>query len=576
MIEKLNKDWFLPTLQRDFVWLEKEKDKKVEKLLDSLMLGYPIGQIVIWKNQNAQEINTMKVYRFLNHYEINGKNENGSQSFGETTIEALVLDGQQRLTSLYIATKGYILDKDKKTKKYLYLNLLYDANKNAVDEVTYKFDFKSEEDANKVDEKNLWFRISLLVDNKNHNDYTDYKRSIIKNLLSKLPKEMTSTMEQIIDVRDKIDSILNKLWSNVREKEINCEIAKTDNIDNLLEIFVRLNDGGVKLEKADLLLSFMESDSKLFQPHGARETISHFVNETINNRSGELSDKVTINKDFVLKAALMLSKNPENPEKNLEIKYKIKNFTTNNLATISTNWTNITKTIETVYKLIDRYHFSDKTLTSYNALLPIAYYLQKNGLNKKTFVDSPEISYVEKRVMLINWLSKVLISGVFGGSSDTILKQYQEAIDSDSSSLNVLNSKKITQKDIEDLVEKSTYKDKYSQLILFLVTDPKYWHNSQDHIFPQNEFKGTPSECKKRMNSIGNLQLLSQPANSHKNGTSALDWASLISDEEKKANLYPDDIELKNENFVQFVEERKKLIIKKLCEKLEVEYKKDV
>ncbi len=558
LMSKLNNKWYLPTLQRDYVWLEKAKEKKIEKFFDSLMLGYPIGQIVIWKNQNKEEIQNMKVYKFLESYEINGDNKTVSLLFDKSKIDALVLDGQQRLTSLFITTRhnGFITDGSK--TKYLYLDLLYNPDKSAVDEVTYKFEFKSEDEVQDADAETLWFKVADLVDS-NDSTFDKYKKKI-PALLEKLSKEQQN------EKMKEIERTLHLLWKNVREKKINCEVVKKDDIDCLLEIFVRLNDGGVKLEKADLLLSFMESDSKLFQPKGAREIISSFVQE-INNRHA-FKEKVKTNKDFILKASLMLS--------GLSIKYKITNFTKENLIKIDSCWKKIQKTTTFVYQLLDKYHFTEKTLTSNNALLPIAYYLQKIELNKQSFITSEIDSIKETRNMLINWLSQVLISGTFSGSSDTILTKYRNKINDNCSKLEVIESKKLTQKDIENLVEKSVYQGKNTQLILFLVTDSKYWENSQDHIFPQENFKNVfLNKHKDLMNSIGNLQLLSKPVNSQKNNMSALDWANQLNEDTKKGHLYPDDIKLTNENFEQFVNARKKLIIKKLCERFEAEYKED-
>lgn len=563
LMDKINRTWYLPTLQRDYVWLEKKKEKKVEKLFDSLMLGYPIGQIVIWKN--FKDIDSMKIYKFLDHYEKGGKNETGSQPIDNSKIEALVLDGQQRLTSLYIATQqnGYI--QDGLIKKFLHLNLLYNSDmvdKDSADEVSYQFEFISEEEAKRVDSENLWFKVSSLVDNT-YDDFVKYKDSIMNLLLSKLPNDMISTREKEREIENTIWKKLDLLWRNVREKEINCEEVKNSQTDSLLEIFVRLNDGGVKLEKADLLLSFMEANSNLFKPNGARETISNFVKETINNRISALTDnRVMTKKDFVLKASLMLS--------DLQIRYSIKNFTKNNLSKIDSKWQDITTTLETVYALLDKYHFSTSTLTSDNALLPIAYYLLMNGLNKQSFIDSKDLNDIKNRCMLIDWLSKALISGVFGGSSDAILIKYRDAIKT-TKKLEVIGAKKLTRKDIENMVTKAKFHEQYTQLILFLVTDSKYWENSQDHIFPQKEFqKGNLKQSKEFMNNIANLQLLSKSENSHKNDMSAEEWATRISDDEKHLNLYPDGIELKNEYFIKFIERRKKMIVDKLCEKLRI------
>ena len=122
-LDKLNKSWYLPTLQRDFVWLKNDKNKKIEKLFDSLMIGYPIGQIVIWKVPDVEEIKSMKVYQFLNHYEKDGNNENGSLSINSEHIDYLVLDGQQRLTSIFIACNPTGYYKIKNETKYFYIIL---------------------------------------------------------------------------------------------------------------------------------------------------------------------------------------------------------------------------------------------------------------------------------------------------------------------------------------------------------------------------------------------------------------------------------------------------------------------
>ncbi|MBQ0003373.1 MAG: DUF262 domain-containing protein, partial [Treponema sp.] len=104
ILEKINKSWYLPTLQRDYVWLKNSKQKKVEKLFDSLMLGYPIGQIVLWKTD--KNIKDFTVYTFLNHFSYDEKNESGGISINKTKVEYLILDGQQRLTSLFISLNG--------------------------------------------------------------------------------------------------------------------------------------------------------------------------------------------------------------------------------------------------------------------------------------------------------------------------------------------------------------------------------------------------------------------------------------------------------------------------------------
>lgn len=74
----------LPELQRPFVW----EDTKVRDLLDSLFLGFPVGTLVLWHTADEKEARAI-----------------GAERPG-LRASTLVIDGQQRLTSLYAVTKG--------------------------------------------------------------------------------------------------------------------------------------------------------------------------------------------------------------------------------------------------------------------------------------------------------------------------------------------------------------------------------------------------------------------------------------------------------------------------------------
>ena len=459
ILDKINNSWFLPTLQRDFVWLKNAKKKKIEKLFDSLMLGYPIGQIVLWKL--SDNIPDLMVYKFLDSYNTNGKNENGGISISQNKVEYLVLDGQQRLTSLYLSLNGTGFISDNNEKKYLYINLLYTDDKELVDDMTYQFEFKSTKDAKKFDNKNLWFKVSDIMDAGNATDSTDFSSDFIEQ------ERDDDDLSTIIKNNEKqIKKVLSKLWDNIRNKTINIETVSSNDIDKILEIFVRLNDGGVILEKSDLLLSFMESKQNLFGTSGAREEISTFVDKTINERNCGIESKVKLQKDLFLKACLMLS--------DLPIAYKKSSFSNQNLEKLSKQFNNNKKTISYVYKLLDKYNFVEDTVTAKNALLPIAYYLKIKKLDKPVFITSHENIFKEEQRKIILWFSKVLFTGEFGGSSDTTLSKYREDIKV-SKDLRFIGSKKLIRKRIEDIVKSAVYKGKYTQLILFLTTDSKYW-----------------------------------------------------------------------------------------------------
>ena len=86
----------LPDLQRPFIW----EDTKVRELLDSLFVGFPVGTLVFWHTSNEKEARAL------------GEDRPGLRA---TT---LVIDGQQRLTSLYAVTRGVdVIGKDGVARK---------------------------------------------------------------------------------------------------------------------------------------------------------------------------------------------------------------------------------------------------------------------------------------------------------------------------------------------------------------------------------------------------------------------------------------------------------------------------
>ena len=542
LVNDLNRSIFLPTIQRDFVWDE----KKIEKFFDSLMQGYPIGQLVIWKRKVEKE--NIQVYKFITEFNENGIPANGPNNYQD--VEYLVLDGQQRLTSLNIALRGSYRRRNKLLKN-LYINLLYSAEdyEETVDDVKYKFLFLTIDEAEqKINEKNLWYPVANVLRN-NFSNPTDFASNEKKAYITRLKQALNK--RNIGDrIQNKVFDILNRMWLNIREKEINLEtIDENTKDEDVLEIFVRLNDAGVKLEKADLLLSFMESDPALFGNVGARDAISSFVNDQ-NERDAAVEKKVEINRDFVLKAALMLS--------GLPVAYRIENYTGENLRLINRRWNDIKRSIEKTLRILDRYHFSGQMLSSTNAILPISYYLL--GKNNRALDRNEEQK-------LILWLIKALLTSAFGSSGDTTLERCRRQIrDGEDLTVDAAKSARLDREYIMELVDRSRYKDKKTQLLLFLATDSKVWENEQDHIYSKDKYKDTFD--KNLLNSIGNLELLSRTRNASKNGMSIEAWNNEITDEERKDNLYPENIELTEENFERFITERKKLIVDRICERL--------
>lgn len=114
-LTRINDSIFLPGLQREFVWTPEQ----IEDLFDSLIRGYPIGIITEWQVQGGQ-VADYNSYQFLesyiaaDHQPPAAVEEAGFTKYNEQTDEedpdVLIIDGQQRLNSLWIGVCGEITE----------------------------------------------------------------------------------------------------------------------------------------------------------------------------------------------------------------------------------------------------------------------------------------------------------------------------------------------------------------------------------------------------------------------------------------------------------------------------------
>lgn len=175
---------------------------------------------------------------------------------------------------------------------------------------------------------------------------------------------------------------------------------KNQSYDRVLDIFIRANDGGTKLSKSDLLLSMITSK---WDGVNARDEIYGFVGRLNNG----LERKNDLDKDFVMQSCLVLS--------DLDHRYKVNSFTNQNLAAIQRRWGVIKESLEATVRLVNRFGIDRDTLTSVNALLPIAYYfsmLEGERLDGSTPFEALNRERVRR------WLLGALLNFVFGGASD--------------------------------------------------------------------------------------------------------------------------------------------------------------
>lgn len=563
------KKYLLPAIQREFVW----NTYQIERLFDSLMRDYPINSFLFWKVQK-EHVKDYEFYEFLRDYHERNKRHNPKANVsGEEEIIA-VLDGQQRLTSIYIGLKGtysYKLprkryDNDQAyPKRKLHLNLLMPAENS---ELEYSFQFLTDNEAKERDEDNFWFPVGEILNLKELHEVNQY---LIENGLftdygkdkAKFANQALAKLNQIIHVKPTISYYLES----------------SSELDKVLNIFIRINSGGTILSYSDLLLSIATAQ---WEQKDAREEINNFVDE-IN----EIGNGFNFNKDFVLKTCLVLTDFSN-------IAFKVDNFNKSNMLKIESSWEDITKAIRLAVNLVSSFGFNRDTLTSNNAIVPIAYYLKSIGLP-----ESYEIStkFIQDRADLKKWLILSLLKRVFGGQPDNVLRIIRKTIQDKPGTFplnSIIDQFKGTNKTLlftDEDIQNLTW-SKYGQSNTFAILSLMYpsldFRNKFhiDHIFPKS--KMVERHLKKRgitpdnintyityTDYIGNLQLLDAIPNIEKQNKDFDVWLKSIYNEDEikdfRKKHYIPNTELGIENFIKVFEKREELIVAYLKKILQME-----
>ena len=550
-----NRNMLLPDIQREYVWTYQE----IEKLFESIVDEYPVGSCIMWKtsrkNLNEEKPN---LFFFLRNYEQGKtKNEKAPEVFSDETDYYIVLDGQQRITSLNIALygsftsykggKGHAWNNPKSwTKKELYYNLDY---------------YNETED----DDENPKKRFAFLsdIDAKTGNWYKIKNMLVFDNLKSFL-KEMISR-GYVDEVQDDLSILFQRINDSSGNGLIHYYCIMENDYDEALDIFVRVNSTGRKLSKSDLLFSTLIDGWKK-----GKEEIDTLV-ETMNSKG----DGFRFNRDFLMRLALVLV--DANPN------LKIQSLTKKTITAIRSNWRIIKSASERMVDALVEVGLSDETLTSYNATMPIAYYFYKGGIIKGDKAKEEVKKY----------LSVSMAKRLFGIASNSALSNTRSAlkeVDCKKTmfSLDIFAEVALTGgrnfSVTKDVVEYwlDNYEKGQSTYVLLSLLYPnlKLNHVSfhQDHCHPYSGFdhkniKGLglseekEAEWKKKRNLLPNLQFLEGSENESKNKTPLKEWV----ENGHSIDYLPEKVSLELKDFDEFFEARRILIKKELFKIFDVE-----
>lgn len=386
-LDKIQRNkYLLPAIQREFVW----KSWQIEKLFDSLMNGYPIGSFLFWEITSTKDF---KFYEFIKKYDQRETNHNQKIPLIDGDEIIAVLDGQQRLTALYIGLLGTYTEKlpyhrwdspKAFPEKYLCLNLL-DKDDEDIEEETSKYELKfcTKSEIENRDNKKLWFKLNDILKYKTEGEILLEPLEILENCSNEIKKEAYKKLMQLF-------KIVN------RDKIINYYLEKENNLDKVLNIFIRMNSMGTKLNNSDLLLSIATDQWK---NKDAREEINKLVDEL--NKEG-----FAIDKDFILKAALYLTKEIKN------IRFKVDNFKKENMDLIEENWDNISDSLKLSLNLLKSFGYNKDNLSANTPILPISLYILEKNIDYKIVNHS---SFSEDRKLIKEWIIKSTLKGIFSG-----------------------------------------------------------------------------------------------------------------------------------------------------------------
>lgn len=512
------KNYVLPAIQREFVW----KPEQIERLFDSLMQGYPFGTFLFWKVEAATS-NTFRFYDFVRNY--HQRDAAHCPELGTIHHQSLtaVLDGQQRLTALNIGLRGSMAIKqpnkwwsspDAFPVRTLRLNLTA-ANEPDEDGVIYQFKFLDDAQAQR-DPDAYWFEVPEILGMED--GPTMLTKLVGDGLQGECLKRAYTTL-------DRLHRVVHS--SNL----INYYEEETQDIERVLNIFIRLNSGGTVLSYSDLLLSIAVAQ---WQKVDARAEIHKLVDEL--NRIGT---GFNLSQDFVLKAGLMLADIAS-------VGFKVENFTTTNMAILEEHWPEIRAALVRTVELAASFGLNGQTLKADSALLPIAFYLYQR---KAPFNYTTHSQYADDREKIRAWLIRSLLkaSGIWGSGLDTLLTALRETIKASGTTLfpaaelrqvMTQRGKSLTFEpaEVDDMLSME-YGDRRTFCLLSLLfpfVDLKNQFH-MDHVFPISRFTKAklkhagvdPSSLDalpELANQLPNLQLLEGAINNEKRAHMPADW----------------------------------------------------
>lgn len=584
IVELLNDEYYIPSIQRRFVW-EKEQ---ISMIFDSILRDFPIGQMLV-KTTDIEEISNRPTYKFVTEYVkddvadfTKGHHNNPQIGKIESNPVKLVFDGQQRLTAINIGLNGGIYERDNKykskreknyVKKILCMNLIsnpdelignaesFDQSKGG-EAPKYEFAFRTPEEFGWDEEnRSYWYRVSDITA---FDDITGINEFIND---SDIPNsESTKAINNLMQLHEKTH----------RSNCIDIKSVKNKDSDEMLEIFLRMNRSGTQISDTDTALSIMtykwqNENNNLVAREVIEDYVSH-INQKFDKNRNPMSEKTMVQ---MLRVCSTPKSNVDSFRPNIKID-ELTDKEGNLPDSMRKVWISddFRKAVSDYIKICRDFDIPTGRIGSTVVFAPVILYLYSRD-NVKL---DPEINEgLLNRQKILYWIASSVSLGlasfatsrhaknatksVFKSSCETFpLIDMVESVESEVSlefSQNALESSEI---------KTDFYSDMRSEFLLKLMHIHRFSRQEyatkssydKDHIFPRNS--GDSEELER----LGNIQYIKSSTNKSKRDDDFESWIENTTDNYRRNHYIPNLGNYEINNIGNFVEEREKLITKVL------------
>ncbi|RLI48168.1 MAG: hypothetical protein DRP09_21685 [Candidatus Thorarchaeota archaeon] len=475
----------LPAMQRPFVW----RENRIYYLVDSLLRRFPIGAIMLWKTATLQ-----RYRRILREIDAKSPQIFSYETSVENDSKYLVLDGQQRLTSLFVAFKGLY------NHRRLFIDILSGPTEDKdPGDIYYDCRFLADSEVKALNSKSKNGRRHYLPMRDLVRIYPESAPDIGYRKAHELGLTEAET-KRVVNVYLRCAAVMGKTLQVII---VDANPPHITPIEEILEIFVRVNSGGLVLYKSDLLMSLLDLKWNNIQPE-----LQELVRDANENRPFEFT------RDDILKSLLLAVGAETRFDRIVKDRKQVEELAEqmpSQMPQVRSAWERLGCILTDDCKIHSERFFRG----GHRSLLPFVLYLSRNS----------SISNENKRKLVIGIYLSVM-SGIFSGA---------EARMGGFARKTVANSKDFPLKELARLIRRQYGIDSLDRLLQRhldltlnivhggITLDKNPDELQRDHIFPRSKLEGEGYSYE-LVNHYANFHFLRASDNANKSNKPPHEW----------------------------------------------------